>query len=196
MFKWLKCFFAPAAPETEFLPAALEIVETPASPLGRTIAAVIIVSVFFALIWACIGKVDIIATAPGKILSSSRTKIIQPFETGVVRAIHVQDGQMVKAGDVLLEIDSTINESERDRLQNDFMQSSLDAARYKAALHISNPDAGIVAPEGATLDQVASLRQSVARQTEEIRAKLSSLDSQIAQSEGSLAATKSTIQKL
>ena len=39
-----------------------------------------------------LGTVDIVASAPGKIVPSGRTKVIQPFETGVVRAIHVRDG--------------------------------------------------------------------------------------------------------
>ena len=46
-----------------------------------------------------LGKIDIVASAPGKIVPSGRTKVIQPFETGVVRAIHVRDGQRVKAGE-------------------------------------------------------------------------------------------------
>ena len=49
-------------------------------------------------------------------MPSGRTKVIQPFETGVVRSIHVQDGQMVKAGDVLIELDPTVNAAERDHL--------------------------------------------------------------------------------
>ena len=65
-----------------------------------------------ALAWASFGTVDIVATAPGKIIPSGRTKVIQPFETGVVRAIHVRDGQSVKAGDVLIELDPTMNEAE------------------------------------------------------------------------------------
>src|SRR5437588_415734 len=86
--------------ELAFLPAALEITETPPSPVGRAIALTIIAVFCLALGWACIGTVDIVATAPGKIIPSGRTKIIQPFETGVVRAIHVRNGQTVKAGEV------------------------------------------------------------------------------------------------
>ena len=56
------------------------------------------------------------ATATGKVVPSSRTKVIQPFETGVVRAIQVQDGQQVRAGDVLIELDPTMNAAERDHL--------------------------------------------------------------------------------
>ena len=57
-----------------------------------------------ALVWSWWGTVDIVASATGKIVPSGRTKVIQPFETGVVRAILVQDGRAVKAGDVLVEL--------------------------------------------------------------------------------------------
>src|SRR5215467_8827154 len=84
--------------ELAFLPAALEIVETPPSPIGRTIAAAIILLFCAALVWAWWGTIDIVASATGKIVPSGRTKVIQPFETGVVRSIRVEDGQAVKAG--------------------------------------------------------------------------------------------------
>src|SRR3981081_1788730 len=94
--------------ELAFLPAALEIVETPPSPVGRAVAFTIIAVFAVALGWGVSGTVDIGAVAPGKIIPSGRTKIIQPFETGVVRAIHVRDGQSVKAGDVLVQLDPTM----------------------------------------------------------------------------------------
>ena len=52
--------------ELAFLPAALEIIETPASPLGRSVAWTIIAFFVVALVWACIGHIDIIATAQGR----------------------------------------------------------------------------------------------------------------------------------
>src|ERR1700731_1923378 len=70
--------------ETAFLPAALEIVETPPSPIGRAISATIMAFFCLALAWASLGTVDIVATAPGKIIPNDRTKVIQPFEVGVV----------------------------------------------------------------------------------------------------------------
>src|SRR5207342_3708278 len=93
--------------ELAFLPAALEIVETPPSPIGRAIVYTVVSVFAAALAWASIGTVDIVAVAPGKIIPTGRTKTIQPFETGVVRAIHVRDGQSVKTGDLLLELDPT-----------------------------------------------------------------------------------------
>src|ERR1700749_3335869 len=94
--------------ELAFLPAALEIVETPPSPIGRAIGAALVALFCLALLWASFGHVDIIAFSTGKIVPSGRVKLIQPFETGVVRAIHVHDGQLVKAGDVLVELDPTM----------------------------------------------------------------------------------------
>src|SRR5262252_2686150 len=104
--------------ELAFLPAALEIVETPPSPIGRAIAATLIGLFVLALAWACLGAIDIVATAPGKIIPSGRSKVVQPFEIGVVRAIHVHDGQSVKQGDVLIELDPTMNGAEREHLQS------------------------------------------------------------------------------
>jgi membrane fusion protein, hemolysin D len=97
--------------ELAFLPAALEIVETPPSPVGRTIGGTIILLFCVALGWAWAGTIDIVASAPGKIVPSGRTKVIQPFETGVVRSIRVQDGQLVKAGDVLITCTMTFSPS-------------------------------------------------------------------------------------
>jgi hemolysin D len=95
--------------ELAFLPAALEIVETPPSPIGRAIGASIMLLFGAALVWAWWGTIDIVASATGKIVPSGRIKIIQPFETGVVRSIRVQDGQAVRAGDVLIELDPSVN---------------------------------------------------------------------------------------
>jgi hemolysin D len=184
--------------ETAFLPAALEIVETPPSPAGRGVAGIIILFFVVALSWACFGSVDIIATASGKIVPTGRTKVIQPLESGVVRAIHVQDGQQVKTGDVLIEIDTTISAAEHDRLNNDYMQAGLDTARLKAALDLDEGDplTRFTAPEGATDVQIVLQKSFLANQVGEIRSKLNGLDHQIAQNEGSRDAVKATIAKL
>ena len=83
------------------------------APLAGSIGGTIIALFCLAMAWAWFGHIDIVASASGKIIPSGRTKVIQPFETGVVRAIQVRDGQSVKAGDVLIELDPTMNEAER-----------------------------------------------------------------------------------
>ena len=181
--------------ELEFLPAALEIVETPASPVGRAIAATIILFCAVALAWASFGRVDIIATAPGKIVPSGRSKVVQPFATGVVRAIHVQDGQAVKAGQVLVELDPTIDDAERDRLADALLASRLDVARLTAALQ-PDPAASFAPPEAASPRQIELQRTLLQNQVEEQRAKLANLDRQIAQNTGNRDAVAATVEKL
>ena len=68
--------------ELAFLPAALEIVETPPSPIGRAIGLTLIVLFCTALAWAWWGSIDIVASATGKIVPSIRTKVVQPCATG------------------------------------------------------------------------------------------------------------------
>jgi hemolysin D len=96
--------------EHQFLPAVLEIQETPPSPLGRAIIWLITVFFILALIWACLGHIDIVAVAPGKIIPNGHVKVIQPLEIGTITAIHITEGQIVKKSDSLIELDpSTIN---------------------------------------------------------------------------------------
>src|SRR6516162_8235786 len=179
--------------ELAFLPAALEIVETPPSPLGRTIAVTIIAVFCLGLAWVSLGEVDIVASAPGKIIPSGHTKVIQPFETGIVRAIHVRDGQGVHAGEVLIELDPTMNEAERNHLRSDLTSAQLDAARLRPALSgAGDPVAEFRPPEGAPANLVAMQRQFLASQESEFAAKLASLDRQRAQKE----AERATIAKL
>jgi hemolysin D len=183
--------------ELAFLPAALEIVETPASPIGRATAASISAIFLLALAWAYLGEIDIIASAPGKIIPSGRTKVIQPFETGVVRAIHVRDGQSVKAGDVLIELDPTMNEAERNHLQSDLFAAQLDGARLRAALSgNADPVAEFLPPDGAPPSLIAVQRRFLLQQTAEHRAKLAALDRQKAQKEAERATIGATINKL
>jgi hemolysin D len=170
-------------------------VETPPSPVGRAIASAVVVLFCVALIWAWWGTIDIVASATGKILPSSRVKIIQPFETGVVRAIRVQDGQTVKAGDILIELDPTANEAERDHQRNDLLAERLNIARLRAALS-DNPVADFEPPAGADPELISTQRQLLLNQVTEHRAKIAALVRQQAQKEAEQATTGATIHKL
>ena len=183
--------------ELAFLPAALEIVETPPSPIGRAIGSAIILLFCMALIWAWWGTIDIVASATGKILPSGRVKVIQPFETGVVRSIRVQDGQTVRAGDVLIELDPTANEAERDHLRNDLLAERLNIARLRAALSGGDdPLADFTPPADADPELVSTQRQLLLNQVTEHRAKIAALVRQQAQKEAEHATTAATIHKL
>ncbi|MDH2379895.1 HlyD family type I secretion periplasmic adaptor subunit [Bradyrhizobium sp. CER78] len=174
--------------EIAFLPAALEITESPPSPIGRAIGASIIAAFCLALVWSWFGHVDIVATASGKIVPGGRTKLIQPFEMGVVRAIHVRDGQSVKAGEVLIELDPTMTGADQERYRSDLLAAELEVARLRAAL-ASDPLAAFQPPQGATAADIELHRQFLISQRAEQQAKLSEIERQQGQKE----AERSTI---
>jgi hemolysin D len=182
--------------ELAFVPAVLEIVETPPSPVGRTIAFSIMALFCLALAWAFLGRIDIVASATGKIIPAGHTKIIQPFETSVVRAIHVRDGQAVKKGEVLIDLDPTMNEAETSHFENDLIAAQLDVARLRAALSDGDVLANFKPPEGAPPALVATQQKFLANQTAEQEAKLAVLDHQRAQKEAERATTAATVSKL
>ena len=89
---------AMGAVERQFLPAALEILETPPSPSGRVMSFTICAFALVAMLWAAHGRIDIVAVAAGKIVTRARTQVVQVSETSVVKGIFVQPGQSVKQG--------------------------------------------------------------------------------------------------
>ena len=96
----------------EFLPAAEEIVETPAAPLGALVVWLVTLLLIVALAWSYFGRIDIVAIANGKISTEGSTKIIQPAISGVVTSINVHEGQRVKKGETLLALDKTTAEKD------------------------------------------------------------------------------------
>src|SRR5262249_42868174 len=183
--------------ELAFLPAALEITETPPSPTRRIVGATIIALFCAALGWASLGTTDIVATAPGKIVPSGRTKVIQPFDTGVVRAINVHDGQSVKAGDVLIELDPTMTKADLGHLKSDLISAQLDIARLHAALAgKDDPLEEFHPPQGASATLIEMQRQFLISQTSEQNAKLAEIGRQYAQKEAERATTKAMTEKL
>ena len=91
--------------DREFLAPALEILETPPSPVHVAFLWIICAFVVAALAWAYFGRVDIVAAAQGKFQPMGQVKVVEPVETGKVEAIRVGNGSLVQAGDVLVELD-------------------------------------------------------------------------------------------
>ena len=183
--------------ELAFLPAALEIVETPPSPIGRATAFTLIGVFSVALLWATVGTVDIVAVAPGKIISGGRNKTIQPFDTSVVRSILVRDGERVKSGDVLIELDATMSTAEFERLRSDLSGAQLDTARIKAALS-GREDAlsAFTPPKDAPPELVQMHRRFLTSLITEQNAKLAAIDRQVAQKEAERATIRASVEKL
>ena len=122
------------ADEAAFLPAALSLQDTPVHPAPRRFAFGIITLFTIALVWSIVGKVDIVAVAPGRIIVSERTKLIQPLEASVVRRVLVKDGDSVQAGQVLVELDPTIANAEKLSVQEQINASQSEMLRTAALL--------------------------------------------------------------
>ena len=115
----------------QFLPAALEIQATPPHPLARWLAWSLMALVLLGIAWAAMGKVNIVASAEGKIIPSSLVKQIQPLEKAVVKAILVKEGQYVQQGDALIELDNTLTRADQSRLsaELDTLQRNLTVSQ-------------------------------------------------------------------
>src|SRR5262245_19231884 len=188
--------------EREFLPAALEIVDTPPSPVGRAIGFTIILVAIATIAWACIGTVDIVATATGQIVPQGKTKVVQPADTGIVTAIHVADGDHVKAGDVLIELNSTQALADRDRFARDLLQARLNLARLRglAAAMPGTPGARhepdlVGPPADATPEDLALTLAAMRAQAANENAKLADLDQQIESKEAESAEAVASAEK-
>jgi hemolysin D len=180
--------------EREFLPAALEIIETPTSRAGRIMMGVVVLLVLIAVGWACIGELDIVATANGRIIPTGQIKVIQPLEIGVVKQIRVSDGDHVVAGDSLIEIDPTTDVADRDRIARDLMQAELDIARLHSALAL-DPEA-FAPPPGADPALADAERRQLVAQLGQHKAKIDGLDQQIAAKAAERDQANATIAKL
>lgn len=118
----------------DFLPAALEIIEQPVSPTARKTGWLLFGGLALALVWSILGKVDIVASAPGKLIPLDNIKLVQTAEAGIVRHILVQDGQRVRKGQVLVDLDPTVSGAESTQARRALLTAQLDAARAQAIL--------------------------------------------------------------
>ena len=185
--------------ELQFLPAALEVLDTPASPAGRAVAATISAFLLAALGWSVVGQVDIIASAPGVVIPAGKSKVVQPLEAGVVRAILVNDGDHVRAGQEVVTLDIVMAAAERDRLARDLWQARLDVAGLDALRADLETGGGLAAfspPPDAPARAVATERSTITARRAEYLAKLAGLEQQIASKEVEAAENRAMVAKL
>lgn len=197
----LRSTFPSQTDEQAFLPAALEIQHTPPSPIGRALLWTILGLCVSAVAWASLGHVDIVAVAPGKLVPNGRVKVIQSVGLGTVKAIHVSDGQRVKQGQVLLELDPTLAEADRLRTDEQLANAELELARYQAFHawltgkgHERAPPAVALPANGSAF---ATLQRSMLVQSmSEHRGNLAVIDQTLARRRADLDATRQQVEKL
>ncbi len=206
------------ADEQAFLPAALSLQETPVHPAPRRIAYVLMALFLIALAWAILGKIDIVAMAPGRVIVSDRTKVIQPLERSVVQRILVKDGDHVQAGQPLVELDPTTAQADKASLvetrkaaQSEWLRAQilqkmlskqeLSAHTHQAvdakkainqALHQDTPADWTPADKADTQAQIAQL----AAEWSDITARLAKLSAEHQRRQAEMATVRAMIGKL
>jgi len=120
--------------ENQFLPAALALQDTPVHPAPRITQWIIVAFALIALLWACVGKMDVVATATGKIVANGKSKLVQSSRVAVIKSIYVRDGQQVQAGELLVELDSEFTQADIERLQSELDTAFIDQARSQLFL--------------------------------------------------------------
>lgn len=173
----------PNKDELEFLPAALEIQETPPLPASRYILWAIVLLFAIAVAWACIGEVDIVGVAHGKIVPSGRVKIIQPLETGVVRNIFVKEGEHVETGQPLIELDTTLTGADRASIKEQQLALKLDRARLRTILDTVGSGRAASNNQSAESDLFSELTEAspnqIRLQKERIKSQLNQFQAQV-----------------
>lgn len=183
--------------EHEFLPAALEVMETPPSPGLRMLLWLTCGLFVLALVWAVLGQIDVVAVGAGKTVPTGNVKLIQPIEIGAVRAIHVRNGQFVRKGELLLELDPTLASADEAQSEQTLLSARVLQARNDALLaHLQGRAAVFVAPPG-TPDNVLRTEQAFVRAAvAQYEAERASLHQQRAEKQAELAAAQAEMAKL
>jgi hemolysin D len=193
------------ADEVAFLPAALSLQETPVHPAPRRLAYGLMTLFVIALVWSTFGQVDIVAVAPGRIIVSERTKVIQPLEASIVKKVLVKDGDRVAAGQVLLELDPTMASADSASVNEQLYTQASEILRTRALLKaLSNselPAQVSAAPEHnlayqPNAAQSLSIQAQLYSEWQDIRAKLAKLDAEANRRQAEVNTVQHSIAKL
>ncbi|HEY0028477.1 MAG TPA: HlyD family type I secretion periplasmic adaptor subunit [Allosphingosinicella sp.] len=186
-----------AIEEHEFLPAALEIMEKPPSP-GLRLLMLALCSLFtVALLWSFFGRIDVVAVATGKTMPMANVKVIQAMEISGVRAIHVRNGQRVRKGQLLIELDNTMAGADEAQATRGLLSAQISRARNDALLaHLRGRPARFAAPPGTPGEVAATQNMVIASAVAEYEAERASLSQSRAERSAELAGSLAEISKL
>ena len=189
------------ADELAFLPAALSLQETPVHPAPRRLDRAIVALLLIALLWSIVGQVDIVAVAPGRIVVSERTKLVQPLERSVVRRVLVKDGVRVEAGQVLVELDPTTASADRSSIDEQLKSAQSEVLRTRTllqAMHLpaQPPDLASGLPAGWSEADARAVRTHLADEWSDITAKLARAAAEIQRRQAEIVTVREMVAKL
>jgi hemolysin D len=167
----------PGAPDNPFTSAAIALQRRPPLAMARMVSLALCAMAGLALVYAWFAPMDIVISAQGRVIPSGKSKVVQPLEAGIVRAIHVRDGAAVKAGDVLLEMDHTTTSADRERLQRDVWEAETETERLGA---MARGAGRFTVPAGVPAEIVVNQTAILDSRVSEHRFRTASLEADIA----------------
>jgi len=190
-----------------FLPAALEIQQAPPNPLAKWLSRSLMILLVLAVAWAMIGEVNIVASAEGKIIPSSRVKQIQPIEKAIVKAILVTEGQSVTKGEALIELDSTLTEADEKKLTQERHSSQLQQAIIRGLLallekteaeqiSVNTDQLDLSFPADSTEQEQSLHKRLLWQQWQQYRSQKQTLQNTLAKTKQEQASSRAVVSKL
>jgi hemolysin D len=132
----------------------LQLIQAEApSHSSRLVLWAVAVLVLVLIAWAAFGQLDIIASAEGKIVPQTLVKVVQPAEAGVVKTLLVAEGDTVKTGQVLAQLDTTMASADTSGIDHDLAAQLLQVRRIEAELS-ERPMASVAGDDLAQYAQI------------------------------------------
>lgn len=103
--------------------------------MGKLTIWLIFILIASAITWACLSPVDEVAVARGKVVPDGNIKVIQSLEGGVIKNIYVREGETVKKGQLLVELDMDISLKELEKKKSTLETIKLEREFLKALLN-------------------------------------------------------------
>ena len=162
-----------------------KIIDDHPMPSWRPVALTIIGLLIIAIIWAFFARLDVVAKALGNVVPQGQIKTIQHLEGGIVREFFVREGDKVKKGQILVQLDLGAAGMNADELQVRIDGLYLKRARLHAHVNripLSFPEA----PAERQLGLVNAERQAYDSRQRQVSSRLEVVDRQIKQKEAEL----------
>ncbi|WP_323839332.1 HlyD family type I secretion periplasmic adaptor subunit [Photorhabdus africana] len=191
----IKTRLRPCPQHYDFLPTHLALSQRPPSPFARYTAITLSIGIIIALLWAYLGKLDVQATATGRLIVSGRSQIIQAYEQSRVTAIHVQNGQRVEKDAPLLTLNTLGVNQDIIRLLKQIEYQTHEKIRYQALTEEQEPTEQELF-QALPTSQQAQVAENYSREKREYEAVVTNLKAEMNVNLSSQQSRKSDINAL
>lgn len=175
-----------------FSPRLLAVMEKPPAPLSRVVLNILLLLLALIILWTFFGKLDIVARAEGKLIPKTRLQVVQPLDGGRVAEIRIEEGELVKKGQILVVMNDSISRADTEQLTDETKSIELQLRRTVAEIENTK----FVRLETDETELYEDIRKQFEENTRSYQIELSQQRSLIEQSGEELASEKQLLTKL